>query len=77
MYGNLSPSGRVSKRLFELLDGQAETEDVLSERMRRGTERLLQQALEVEATDFLGRARYERSDEESPAGYAFGPLYTD
>jgi putative transposase len=77
MYGNLSPSGRVSKRLFELLDGQAETEDVLSERMRRGTERLLQQALEAEATDFLGRARYERSDKESPAGYAFGPLYTD
>ena len=62
----------MSKRLFELLDGQAETEDLLSELMRRGAERLLQQALEAEVTDFLGRARYERSDEESPVGYRNG-----
>ena len=72
MTNNLPPSDQMSKRLFELLDGQAETEDLLSELMRRGTERLLQQALEEEVTDFLGRARYERSDEETPAGYRNG-----
>lgn len=72
MTNNLPPSDQMSKRLFELLDGQAETEDVLSELMRRGTERLLQQALEAEVTDFLGRARYERSDAETPAGYRNG-----
>ena len=72
MFDNLPPSDQMSKRLFELLDGQAETEDVLSELMRRGAEQLLQQALEAEVTDFLGRARYERSDEESPAGYRNG-----
>jgi len=72
MTTNLPPSDRMSKRLFELLDGQAETEDLLSELMRRGTERLLQQALEEEVTEFLGRARYERSDAETPAGYRNG-----
>jgi len=72
MTNNLPPSDQMSKRLFELLDGQAETEDVLSELMRRGTERLLQQALEEEVTEFLGRARYERSDAETPAGYRNG-----
>lgn len=72
MTTNLPPSDRMSKRLFELLDGEAETEDLLSELMRRGTERLLQQALEEEVTEFLGRERYERSDGKSPAGYRNG-----
>jgi transposase-like protein len=69
MFDNLPPSDQMSKRLFELLDGQGETEVVLSELMRRGAERLLQQALEEEVTDFLGRERYERADEESSTGY--------
>lgn len=72
MPNNLPPSEQMSKKLFELLDGQAETEHLLSELMRRGTERLIQEALEEEVTDFLGRERYQRSDEESPAGYRNG-----
>lgn len=72
MTTNLPPSDQMSKRLFELLNGEAETEDLLSELMRRGTERLLQQALEEEVTEFLGRERYERSDAETPAGYRNG-----
>jgi transposase-like protein len=62
----------MSKELFEPLDGQAGTKDLLSKLMRRGTERPFQQALEEEVTEFLGRARYERSDEESPAVYRNG-----
>jgi len=73
MANNVPPSDQMSKELFELLDGQAETEDLLSELMRRGTERLLQQALEEEVTEFLGRARYERSGAaETPVGYRNG-----
>lgn len=72
MATNVPPSEEMNKRLFELLSGREETQDMLSELMRRGAERVIQETLEEEVTAFLGRERYEHKEQESPSGYRNG-----
>jgi transposase-like protein len=63
----------MNKALFELLGGKTQTEDFLSELIRRGSERLIQELLEGEVTDHLGREYYERTeDPDDHRGYRNG-----
>ncbi|GIV58184.1 MAG: IS256 family transposase [Rhodothermaceae bacterium] len=55
----------MNKALQTLLEEGTAVDDLLSALIRRGTEALLQQSLEAEVTDFLGRDRYERADDET------------
>lgn len=61
MKRKLPPSEFTGKTLYELLHGEAQTEDLLHDLMLRGSEHLLQRSLEEEVADFLGRDPYERS----------------
>ena len=47
-------------------------DDVLEMIVREGARKMLQSALEKEVDDFLGRQRYQRTDE--PRGYRNGHL---
>lgn len=55
------PSEELSNLLFALLN--EEQDNMLSELILRSTEKILQEALEGEASDFLGRDWYERNEE--------------
>jgi putative transposase len=56
------PSERLRHELDEVLAGIGEAEDPVEAVARLGARLILQQALEDEVTDFVGRARYERVD---------------
>lgn len=57
----IPPSERIRQRIDELLQGDWEGEEGLSTvLLRLGAQRLAQELLEQEVTDFLGRGRYER-----------------
>lgn len=70
MKTNLSPAARMSKRLFALLEGQETTDELVTDLLRHGMQRLVQEHLEAEQAEHLGRARYEHS--ERPTGYRNG-----
>lgn len=78
MKDNLLPSEEMSKAIEEMIAqmraGQtSETaSDLVGSLMRRGMARILQESLEEEVTDFLGRPRYERADEPARKGYRNG-----
>ena len=55
------PSERLRRELDEVLAGIGEVEDPVEAVARLGARLILQQALEDEVTDFVGRARYERA----------------
>jgi transposase-like protein len=59
----VAPSERFRRELDELLAGVGGEEDPIETVGRLGARLILQQALEDEVTEFLGRARYERSEE--------------
>ena len=57
----IPPSERIRQRIDELLqEGWQGEEDLSTVLLRLGAQRLAQELLEQEVTDFLGRARYER-----------------
>jgi putative transposase len=56
------PSERLRRELDDVLAGIAVEEDPIEAVARLGARLILQQALEDEVTEFVGRARYERSD---------------
>lgn len=61
---SLPPSERIAKVTKTLLEAERqEGESLLSELMKLGFQKLVQETLESEVTSFLGRERYERSDE--------------
>jgi putative transposase len=63
MSQRIAPSERKAQELRALLEGQGEAQsggELLSALVRLSTERILQEALEQEQTEALGRARYER-----------------
>lgn len=67
------PSETMSKALADLIQGNETAEDLLSELMRRSLEHMLQQSLEAEVSDFLGRGHYERAeDPDAHSGYRNG-----
>jgi putative transposase len=56
------PSKRLRGELEELLAGVGGQDDPVEAVARLGARLILQQALEDEVTEFLGRERYERAD---------------
>ena len=53
-------SERMRKELETLLEGVNSKEFLLSEILRKGATIILQELLEQEVTEFLGRGHYER-----------------
>ncbi|MCA1678323.1 MAG: IS256 family transposase [Actinobacteria bacterium] len=60
---SIVPSERVRAQLDAALQGAGEEHDPIEAVGRLGARLILQQALEDEVTEFLGRARYERTGE--------------
>lgn len=56
------PSERLRRELDDVLAGITEQQDPIEAGARLGARLILQQALEDEVTDFVGRGRYERAD---------------
>jgi putative transposase len=59
----VAPSERFRVELDEALAGVCREQDPVEAIGRLGARLILQQALEDEVTEFLGRARYERTEE--------------
>src|SRR5271169_3258497 len=59
----VAPSERFRSELDEVLAGVAGEDDPIETVGRLGARLILQQALEDEVTEFLGRQRYERAGE--------------
>jgi transposase-like protein len=73
MSRKITPSARKAHEITAVLDGQSEAhrgEALWSALIRLSTERVLQDPLEQEQTEGLGRGRYERH--EPPHGYRQG-----
>jgi len=70
----IPPSVGLRQRIADVLaNGLDEEEDLLSALARLGMERLLQEALEQEVTDYLGRGHYQRrAPEAAQRGYRNG-----
>lgn len=70
----IPPSERIRQKVEQLMQGDWQGEEDLSTMLLRlGAQRLAQEFLEQEVTDFLGRARYERAGtEEELRGYRNG-----
>lgn len=60
---SIAPSERLRRQLDEVIDGAGEEDDPIEAIGRLGARLVLQQALEDELSEFLGRERYERRGE--------------
>ena len=60
---SIVPSERLRRELQEFVAGAGDEHDPIEAIGRLGARLILQQALEDELTDFLGRERYERCGE--------------
>src|SRR3989454_7570801 len=67
---SIAPSERLRRELDEIIDGARDEADPIEAIGRLGARLILQQALEEELTEFLGRGRYERRGE--PVSYRNG-----
>jgi|WetSurSiteA1Bulk_404760.scaffolds.fasta_scaffold30599_1 putative transposase len=70
----IPPSTQIRQEISSLLtQGTQEGVNLLAELMKKGLQHVLQEALEQEVTDHLGRGHYERLPEEHPhRGYRNG-----
>jgi transposase-like protein len=66
----VAPSERFRRELDEALEGVGERVDPIETVGRLGARLILQQALEDEVSEVLGRGRYERAEE--PVSYRNG-----
>ena len=57
---SIAPSERLRRELADVIDGAGEAHDPIELIGRLGARLILQQALEDEVSEFLGRERYER-----------------
>jgi putative transposase len=60
---SIAPSERLRRELDEIIDGARDEVDPIEAIGRLGARLILQQALEEEVSEFLGRERYERRGE--------------
>jgi putative transposase len=67
---SIVPSERLRRELHDLVAGAGEEDDPIEAIGRLGARLILQQALEEELSEFLGRERYERRGE--PLAYRNG-----
>lgn len=72
MNNKVKPSQRLSKRIQQLTSGKAEADDLLAELIELGAEKILQEGLETEVDEFLGRGWYARNGEQDFKGYRNG-----
>lgn len=70
MKTRVAPSERLRRELDEKLNGIEGSEDPIEEVARLGARLIIQQAMEDEVSEFLGRARYERNGD--PVAYRNG-----
>lgn len=64
MNQRIAPSTRLEQQMHDFLqDGISSTEEPLSQFIRLAVQGMVQEALEQEVTDYLGRERYERQPE--------------
>lgn len=63
MNKKVKPSQLLSKTIEELVNGEQPTEELLSDLLRLGAERILQETAEAEVDEFLGRGWYQRSED--------------
>ena len=71
MSQRIAPSDRISQEMNTFLkQGIYSSEQPLSQFIRLAVQKMVQEAVEQEVTDFLGRERYERQAE--PVGYRNG-----
>src|SRR5512139_106015 len=70
----IPPSEQIRQEISSLLSqGLSGEGNILTELVKKGVERLLQEALEQEVTDHLGRGHYERHPDTGPhRGYRNG-----
>jgi putative transposase len=66
------PSERLRRELDELLSGVGDRDDPVEAVARLGARLILQQALEDELTEFVGRRRYQRADGDRQPIYRNG-----
>ncbi len=63
----IPPGQRLREKIDRLLEGAAEDQqDLLGQLLWLETVRLLQEALQEEVSDFLGREQYERRPADQP-----------
>jgi transposase-like protein len=75
MSKKINLSQQLSKKLQQLMDGQAQADDLLAELLQLGARKVLQEGLEAEVDEFLGRGWYERSEGDKESnGYRNGYL---
>ncbi|NGP90286.1 IS256 family transposase [Fodinibius halophilus] len=72
MNKKVKPSQRLSKRIQQLTSGQTEADDLLAELVDLGAQKNLQEGLEAEVDEFLGRGWHEHSGDTDPKGYRNG-----
>ncbi|MFN8186165.1 MAG: transposase [Gaiellales bacterium] len=60
---SIAPSERLRRQFDEVIDGAGEEDDPIEAIGRLGARLILQEALEAELSEFLGRERYERRGE--------------
>jgi putative transposase len=62
------PTARLRAEIDELFGSERELASILEEVARLSVRLMMQTAIEAEVEDFLGRARYQRRDDETPSG---------
>lgn len=67
----IPPSERTSQRIRELLESGGEG-DVRSELMRLSMRKLIEEVLEAEVSEAIGRGYYQHAGEDEPDGYRNG-----
>jgi putative transposase len=63
----IQPSERISNQIFALLEnGCQDSENFMSSLIKLSIKKIIQETLEQEITDYLGRGYFERNDEAHP-----------
>lgn len=68
----IPPSERIRKERGDLLQKGLREGSVFGEFLRKGMQLMMQEMLEAEATDFLGRGHYERKADNCSTGHRAG-----
>lgn len=73
MSEKVKPSKQLSKKIKQLTSGKEQADDLLAELVDLGAQKILQEGLEAEVDEFLGRGWYQRSNpHQEPKGYRNG-----
>lgn len=70
--GRIPPSEKLRKELRDMTTSFQEPQFSVSDLVRKAATLIMQEMVEGEVTDFLGRGHYERSREEANKGYRSG-----